>query len=76
MIYMWKCAKCDHITETTRSVADIDVPPAEGCEKCNSVEVKRGIYKWSRTQVSLVHGGTSPWHDEQYIGKRGIPNGR
>jgi len=38
-VYEYTCAKCQHVTETIRRIADADQPQA--CEQCGSVETAR-----------------------------------
>lgn len=35
MTYCWSCSKCERITNVSRAVKDIDVPP-DSCEHCDS----------------------------------------
>ena len=67
MRYVWQCPQ-EHETEVDRRVADIDVPPENGCETCASKDLKRIIVvKKNVKGFQLLGGG---WHDDEYTSTR------
>lgn len=72
--YTWLC-DCGHETIVSRKMSDIDVPPDNGCEQCQSKDLKRIISLGDKKNVKgfiLVEGGTAKWHNEGYSKTRSI----
>lgn len=64
MVYTWSCPE-SHLTEVTRSVADIDVPPDDGCVTCASRELHRIIVRPAGVQGYILEGHT--WARDGYV---------
>lgn len=66
--YNWLCT-CGHNTEVVRKMADIDLQPDNGCDKCGSKDLKRTISidpKVKNFVLTEQFGG----HDREYTSTR------
>jgi putative FmdB family regulatory protein len=69
--YNWTCT-CGHNTEVVRKMADIDLAPDNGCDKCGSKELKRTIAIDPKVKNFVLRGETG-WHHTDYT-KHGSRN--
>lgn len=64
MIYTWMCPEKHH-TEVTRSIANMDNPPEDGCETCKSHELQRIIVRPKGVQGYILEG--TGWGRDSYV---------
>jgi predicted nucleic acid-binding Zn ribbon protein len=70
MIYSWRCESCSKVTDCTRKLADIDIPP-ETCEHCQAPQfIERVIVRPDNCKGYILLG--SGWHNDLYTKYRSI----
>lgn len=71
MIYMWRCASCDTITEVQRRIADIEQPP-DACSCGVAAFTRREIVRDNPKVKGFRLLGDKHWHDCEYTKYRSI----
>lgn len=69
-VYGWRCKSCDHTTEVFRSMADIELGPDEGCEKCASRDVYRPIARPDNVKGFILADNGYGWPSHGFYSRK------
>lgn len=70
-LYDWECAECQTVTEVVRNTKQYDVPPEDGCQKCQSKNLHKIIIRPEGVKGYLLLGD-SGWHHTDYSRYRSV----